>query len=166
MTFVSRMPNDKHQRYYMIGTMRPIAIILLVLASCSRDTNQTSTSSSKAEEAAIQLVLDQQVAAWNKANIDEFMKGYWKSDSILFIGSKITSGWDSTLLRYKKSYPDKVAMGKLRFEILRMDFISSDSYLVTGKYFLAREKDNPSGIFTLLFRKKKGNWVIVYDHTS
>lgn len=120
----------------------------------------------KADEAAIRKVLDVQVAAWNKANIDEFMEGYWKSDSILFIGSKITSGWDSTLLRYKKSYPGKAAMGTLRFEVLRLDFIAHDAYLVTGKYFLKREKDNPSGIFTLLFRKKKSKWVIVYDHTS
>ena len=145
--------------------MRIIVIVMLVLASCNSKSNQT-LSSNKAEEAAIQLVLDQQVDAWNEANIDEFMKGYYKSDSILFIGSRITSGWDSTLIRYKKGYPDKAAMGKLRFEILRMDFISSDSYLVTGKYFLTREKDNPSGIFTLLFKKKKENWVIVYDHTS
>jgi len=145
--------------------MRAIIIFMLVLAACDSKTYQTG-SSSKADEAAIQSVLEQQVAAWNEANIDEFMKGYWKSDSILFIGSKITSGWDSTLTRYKKGYPDKAAMGKLRFEVLRMDYISTDSYLVTGKYFLTREKDNPSGIFTLLFKKKKGNWVIVYDHTS
>lgn len=118
------------------------------------------------DEVAIRLVLDKQVNAWNEANIEEFMKGYWKSDSILFIGRKITSGWDSTLLRYKKSYPDKAAMGKLRFEILRTDFASSGACLVTGKFFLTREKDNPSGIFTLLFKKKKGKWVIVYDHTS
>src|SRR6476659_2275091 len=118
------------------------------------------------DEAAIRLVLDKQVTAWNEANIEEFMKGYWKSDSILFIGRKVTSGWDSTLTRYKKGYPDKAAMGKLRFEILRMDYISTDSYLITGKYFLTREKDNPSGIFTLLFKKKKSDWVIVYDHTS
>jgi len=106
--------------------MRIIVIVMLVLASCNSKSNQT-LSSNKAEEAAIQLVLDQQVDAWNEANIDEFMKGYYKSDSILFIGSRITSGWDSTLIRYKKGYPDKAAMGKLRFEILRMDFISSDS---------------------------------------
>jgi len=118
------------------------------------------------DEAAIRSVLDKQVAAWNEANIEEFMKGYWKSDSILFIGRKITSGWDSTLLRYKKSYPDKAAMGKLRFEILRMDFASTNACLVTGKFFLTREKDNPNGIFTLLFKKKKGKWLIVYDHTS
>ena len=144
--------------------MRTIIIAMLVLTSCSSKTKE-APSSSKADEAAIQSVLNQQVAAWNEANIDDFMKGYWKSDSILFIGSKITSGWDSTLTRYKKSYPDKAAMGKLRFEILRMDRISSDSYLITGKYFLTREKDNPNGIFTLLFKKKNSNWVIVYDHT-
>src|SRR5258706_15581556 len=137
---------------------------LLLLSVFIQCTNAQSKRS--ADEKEIRSVLDKQVVAWNEANIDEFMKGYWKSDSILFIGSKITSGWDSTLVRYKKSYPNRAAMGKLRFEILRMDFISSDSYLITGKYFLAREKDNPSGIFTLLFKKKKGNWVIVYDHTS
>ena len=126
---------------------------------------QEKVSKSK-NETAIKAVLDLQVEAWNEGNIDEFMKGYWKSDSILFIGNKVTSGWDSTLIRYKKSYPNLSAMGKLRFEILRMDFISGDSYLITGKYFLAREKDNPSGIFTLLFKKKKEKWVIVYDHTS
>lgn len=118
------------------------------------------------DEAAIHSVLEKQVIAWNEANIEEFMKGYWKSDSILFIGRKITSGWDSTLLRYKKNYPDKAAMGKLRFEVLRMDFTSGNACLVTGKYFLTREKDNPNGIFTLLFKRKKGKWVIVYDHTS
>jgi hypothetical protein len=141
--------------------MKKFAILLLLATVWSQVKGQGKT-----DENAIRMVLDKQVVAWNEANINEFMKGYWKSDSILFIGRKITSGWDSTLLRYKKSYPDKAAMGKLRFEILRLDFASTNACLVTGKYFLAREKDNPSGIFTLLFKRKKGQWVIVYDHTS
>ncbi len=137
---------------------------LLLLSIFVQCTNAQSKRS--ADEKEIRSVLDKQVVAWNEANIDEFMKGYWKSDSILFIGRKITSGWDSTLISYKKSYPDKAAMGKLRFEILRMDFASANACLVTGRYFLTREKDNPNGIFTLLFKKKKGQWLIVYDHTS
>lgn len=135
-----------------------ILLISLVLLSQAQSKDEAKK--------AIQRVLDDQVKAWNESNIEEFMKGYWKSDSILFIGKKITSGWDSTLLRYKKSYPDKAAMGKLRFEILRMDFTSAQTCLVTGKFFLAREKDNLKGIFTLLFKKKNGQWLIVYDHTS
>ena len=117
-------------------------------------------------ERAIRLVLDRQVAAWNKGDIDEFMEGYWKSDSVVFIGSPIVSGWTATLERYKKNYPDKDAMGQLRFELLRLQPIGQDAYLVTGNYFLARKEDSPHGVFTLLFRLKGGKWVIVYDHTS
>ena len=146
--------------------MKKIIVLVFIFGAFALSMAQKPGRSKTENETSIRKALDLQVTAWNEGNLDEFMKGYWKSDSILFIGSKITSGWDSTLVRYKKSYPNRAAMGKLRFEILRMDFISSDSYLITGKYFLAREKDNPSGIFTLLFKKKKGNWVIVYDHTS
>jgi ketosteroid isomerase-like protein len=35
-----------------------------------------------------------------------------------------------------------------------------------GKWALAREKDNPKGRFTLIFRKFKDGWKIVHDHTS
>jgi hypothetical protein len=140
--------------------------LLVLLASCQQAAQKEASKSNPLDEKSIREVLDKQVAAWNENDIEGFMQGYWKSDSLLFIGSKITNGWDSTLARYKRSYPDKAAMGTLRFEIMRMDFISSDSYLVTGKYFLTREKDNPSGVFTLLFRKKNGLWVAVYDHTA
>ena len=119
-----------------------------------------------AEGNAIRAVLAQQVADWNNFNIEGFMQGYWKSDSLLFIGAKMTHGWDSTLVRYKKSYPTKEAMGVLRFEIIRLQFTSTDACLVTGRYFLQRKTDSPSGVFTLLFRKKSGKWVVVYDHNS
>jgi len=117
-------------------------------------------------ERAVRRVLDRQVAAWNAGDLDEFMEGYWKSDSVQFIGSEIVTGWTATLERYKKNYPDKDAMGLLRFELHQLQPVSEDAYLVTGKYFLTRKKDNAHGIFTLLFKKKEGKWVIVYDHTS
>jgi len=146
--------------------VKKIVVAAFLLAACTHDGQKNSEADKSSDDLAITTVLNNQVTAWNKADIDEFMKGYWKSDSILFIGSKITSGWDSTLVRYKKSYPDSNAMGKLRFEIIRIDRVAPDCYLVTGKYFLTRKNDNPSGIFTLLFRKKNDQWVIVYDHTS
>jgi ketosteroid isomerase-like protein len=146
--------------------MKQLMVLVLLFSACAGKQNQLPVFDKAAAEKSIRQLLYTQVAAWNEANIDEFMKGYWKSDSIYFIGSKITSGWDSTMVRYKRSYPNAAAMGKLRFEILMLDFISPDACLVTGKFFLTREKDNPSGIFTLLFRKKNDKWLIVYDHTS
>jgi len=34
----------------------------------------------------IRNVMDQQVNCWNKGDIDCFMKSYWQSDSLMFIG--------------------------------------------------------------------------------
>jgi uncharacterized protein (TIGR02246 family) len=135
-----------------------------VLLSCS-DIQKTAFSKDK-EEAAIRAVLKSQEDAWNAGNIDAFMEGYWKSDSLQFIGDPITRGWDSTLARYKRSYPDLQTMGKLRFELFDFQFLAQDVCLVTGKYHLTRELDNPAGMFTLIIRKKENGWVIIYDHTS
>lgn len=140
--------------------------LLLVFVVAFASTNAQKKFDQLTEGNVIRAVLAHQVSDWNNFNIDGFMQGYWKSDSLLFIGAKITHGWDSTIGRYKKSYPNKEAMGILRFEILRLQFTSHDACLVTGKYFLQRKTDNPSGVFTLLFRKKNGKWVVVYDHTS
>lgn len=142
---------------------RLITIALLLTMGCQPLAKESYSSS---DEIAIREVLMKQANAWNKGNIDGFMQGYWKSDSLLFIGSKITYGWDSTLVRYKRSYPDKATMGTLQFDIMRVDFIASDNYLVTGRYTLLRENDNPTGIFTLLVKRINNQWVVVYDHTG
>jgi hypothetical protein len=112
-------------------------------------------------------VLDKQVECWNKQDIEGFMEGYWKSDSLKFIGkSGLTKGWKATLENYKKNYPDKNAMGILKFEIINVQGISSRAAVVTGKWMLTRTIGNLQGVFTLIFEQKDRKWVIVYDHSS
>ncbi len=147
----------------MIFRPTVVSLIIILLTNCQPPIKENDKL---ANERAIRKVLAKQVAAWNEGNIDGFMKGYWKSDSLLFIGSKITNGWDSTLMRYKRSYPDKTIMGTLQFDIMRVDFISANNYLVTGRYTLFRDNDKPTGIFTLLVKRIDNRWVVVYDHTS
>lgn len=119
------------------------------------------------DEIAIRNVLKIQTAAWNNGNIEAFMKGYWQNDSLMFIGkSGITYGWQKTLDNYKKGYPDTAAMGKLDFVILEVKNLSPQNYFVVGKWHLARSIGDLSGHFTLLFKKIKGNWFIVADHSS
>ena len=62
------------------------------------------------DETAIRKVLSTQEAAWNAGNIENFMKGYWINDSMMFIGKSLTYGWQKTLDNYKKRYPDTAAM--------------------------------------------------------
>lgn len=115
----------------------------------------------------IRKVLTQQQNAWNSGDIEAFMQGYWKSDSLAFIGSRgITYGWQATLENYKKSYPDTEAMGKLTFDILRVELIGYDTAFVVGRWTLKRKNDQPNGYFTLLWKKIDGAWVITTDHSS
>ena len=115
----------------------------------------------------ITLVLQNQQKAWNNGDIDGYMEGYWKSDSLKFIGKKgLTLGWENTLNNYKKSYPGKEAMGKLFFEMISFESLGNDVALVIGKWELKREKDNPNGYFSLIWKRVGGRWVIVADHSS
>lgn len=121
----------------------------------------------KSDEVQIRGVLAAQQQAWNRGDAEGFMKGYWKSDSLLFIGkSGVTKGWEKTLANYKKGYPDTAAMGKLAFDIIGVKPLSPDYAFVIGKWMLKRSIGDLSGHFTLLFRKIKGTWTIVADHSS
>ncbi|AMS28018.1 L-asparaginase [Bacteroidetes bacterium UKL13-3] len=121
------------------------------------------------DKTMIMRVLSNQQKAWNDGRIEDFMNGYWQSDSLVFIGKKgITKGWQQTLDNYKKSYPDKVSMGKLEFTIIAVALLSKTSAHVVGKWHLKRElsKGDLEGHFTLLFKKMNKRWVIVSDHSS
>lgn len=115
----------------------------------------------------IRAVLDTQVAAWNRGDIDAFMKYYWRSDKTLFVGANgVTRGWQAVLDRYHRGYPDRKAMGQLTFSDIEIEQDCPRAAVVIGEYHLHREKDAPSGVFTLNFRKFPEGWRIVVDHTT
>jgi len=92
------------------------------------------------------------------------MEGYWNSEELTFIGrTGINKGWQTTLENYKKGYPDKAAMGKLTFKVMQLDSLSNKVYRMIGTYALEREKDNTTGIFTLIWQYKNDQWLITSD---
>ena len=119
------------------------------------------------DEKQIRQVLATQTESWNRGDIEGFMQTYWKSDSLMFIGAKgIKWGWQTTLDNYKKGYPDTITMGKLSFDLLVVKRLSAEYYFIVGKWELKRTIGDVGGHFDLLFRKVKGKWVIISDHTS
>ena len=121
---------------------------------------------SKDEKAILQM-LETQNQAWNRGDVSGFMKGYWESDSLMFIGkSGITYGYQNTLENYKKGYPDTAAMGKLTTKQIKMIRVSKEYYFIVGKWYLKRSIGDISGHYNLLVRKINGQWVIVADHSS
>lgn len=127
---------------------------------------QNISAQQKNKEEILHL-LQFQEDAWNNGNIDLFMTGYWNDDSLAFVGSKsVTYGWKNTIANYKKSYPDTVTMGKLHFDILKVDVLDKKNAFVIGKWHLTRSIGDVGGHFTLLFKKFGNHWFIVVDHTS
>jgi ketosteroid isomerase-like protein len=141
-----------------------------------------ASARAESEDAAqIRAVLDMQVAAWNRGDLDAFMTGYWKSDDTLFLGAGgVTRGWQAVLDRYHRAYPDRKAMGRLSFANLDVHVPCADSAFVIGEFHLKREQeglpgprqgepgrsDEPAGVFTLNFRRFPDGWRIVADHTT
>jgi uncharacterized protein (TIGR02246 family) len=118
-------------------------------------------------EAKIRTVLTAQQEAWNRADVEAFMDGYWRSEDLSFAGSSgVSRGWEGVRARYKKNYPNRAAMGTLEFSGLEVRMLGPDAALVLGKWRLKREKDEPGGVFTLVWQRFPEGWKIIHDHTS
>ena len=139
--------------------MRPLVLLFLI--------SPLSVVCQNIDELAIREVMQNQEKCWNVGDLDCFMEGYWKSEKLVFVGSRgLTYGWQNTLDNYKKSYPTPEKMGTLTFKILIIEPLSDDFWSVVGKWSLERKDDSPSGHFSLIFRRLGNDWVIVSDHSS
>lgn len=126
-----------------------------------------SQNISEKDSLKILNVLETQRQAWNNFDIDEFMQGYLKSDKLVFSGSNgPIYGWNFVKDRYLSNYSSNELMGYLDFEINDLFLISKKVAILLGKFNIKRDNENLSGYFTLVFKKIKGNWYIVSDHTS
>jgi ketosteroid isomerase-like protein len=135
-----------------------LALLLLVIAVAGYG---------QPAEPLIRKVMADQAAAWNRGSLDDFMKGYWNNDSLVFVGqSGLTYGYAKTLANYKKHYSTPEKMGKLFFTLLSIKELSPEYCLVIGNWLLKRNDGTLGGIYTLLFRKIDGRWQIIVDHTS
>jgi uncharacterized protein (TIGR02246 family) len=124
-------------------------------------------SDARRERKAIGQVLSDQQRAWNRGDVDAFLEGYWHSPELTFSGSSgIARGWDQVRARYRKSYPNRAAMGRLDFSSLEYRFLGQDAALVLGNWHLAREKGDLGGVFSLVWQRFPEGWRIIHDHTS
>ncbi len=152
--FIILLKNKIHMKKIILLAF---PVILLPFIICAQS----------ADESAVKKILADQAAAWSRGNLDEYMKGYWQSDSLMFIGhGGITYGYVHTLENYKKNYNTIAKMGKLFFTLIKTERLSPQYYYVTGKWFLKRNEGDIGGYYTLLFKKIRGRWVIISDHTS
>ena len=146
--------------------MKYYQIILssILLISCGEIENNEIP----AEDIIIKKMQEQE-DCWNNGDINCFMQHYWQNEKLEFIGkSGLTKGWQKTMDNYKKSYPTPEKMGKLKFDIIKNEQIDFNTAHTIGKWQLIRKKigDTLAGHFSLIWQKRKQEWVIISDYSS
>lgn len=138
---------------------------VLFLSACK--TQEISSSNYKTSKTEITTMMLQTAEDWSNGDLEAFMQGYIKSDSLKFVGSSgITYGWQQTLDNYRKGYPTKDHTGTLTFNLLEFDQLSSDVFLVIGEYHLKRAVGDADGMFSIILKRINGEWKIIADHSS
>ena len=117
----------------------------------------------------IEAVLGEQVAAWNRGDIETFMTGYDDTDTTSFISNTVIKGYNTLLERYRNTYGGDGEMGTLQFSDLDIRILSEQNALVIGRFELTRDPaggGDAQGIFSLVWALTDGRWKIIHDHTS
>lgn len=157
-------------RAVMTGNGRRLAffVALLMVMGSGATTAQNRRAGETKAAREIRAVLDRQVEAWNRRDLEGFMAGYWNSPQLSFYsGGAKTQSWQTTLERYRKRYQsDGAEMGKLDFSEIEIEMLGKDAAYVRGKWRLTMQATTPGGLFTLIFRKLPEGWRIIHDHTS
>ena len=143
-----------------------LAILLAVIAVPLAAAKQKKSAKPAATE--IHKVLDRQVEAWNRRDLEGFMQGYWHSRDLTFYsGGTVVSGWEETLARYRNRYQSTGnEMGQLEFTDLKIELLGPTAAFVRGRFHLKMSSSESGGLFTLTFRKFADGWKIIHDHTS
>jgi len=127
----------------------------------------SASSCAQNDETKIRNVMSMQQDCWNAGDLECFMQGYWNSEDLVFISrDSVIYGWETTMQRYQKKYPDLSAMGQLTFNIIILEPLGENHWFMVGKWDLKREIGDIGGHFTLVWRRLGDEWVIVSDHTS
>lgn len=143
--------------------LRSLGIILALSVAQLAIAGAQETSST-----AIQQAIREQAEAWNRGDVNAFMKFYKNAPDTTFIGKTLQQGYAPILERYKKAYPNKEAMGTLDFSAIAVRNLGPNYAVVTGRFHLARNVaggGDASGIFSLVWEKTQQGWKIILDHT-
>ena len=120
-------------------------------------------------EGPIRRVLEEQVAAWNRRDLEGYMAGYWRSPGLSFFsGGTRTLGFEATLARYRARYlGEGKEMGTLSFVDLAIERLGSGAAMARGDWRLAMADGSiRRGLFTVILRRRPEGWRIVHDHSS
>lgn len=148
--------------------MRLIALAAsLVILGCAASPPRVAAFA-PSDRAAIQAVLDAQIAAWNRGDLTAYMDGYARTPALVFTsGGNVRRGWQDAFDHYQARYAtDPKAMGSLAFQVDSIDPVGAGGAVVLGRWELTHTANAGRGVFSLVVERRPEGWRIIHDHTS
>jgi ketosteroid isomerase-like protein len=139
------------------------ALAVSLMAACAGPRQFTAE-----DRAGATAVLERQAAAWNRGDLDGYMRGYAATPDLVFTsGGRIRRGYEEARTRYQQRYGgDRSGMGNLEFEVLDVQAVGPDGAVVLGRWRLRDTPNAGSGVFSVVLERRPEGWRIIHDHTS
>ena len=157
--------------------MRPLALALALVfgplggLACAHAGRFTGS-----DRDAIVALLTAQQTAWNRGDLEGFLRGYERSPDLLFTsGGKVRRGYAATRARYQARYLGSAddrgeaatkKMGQLALTVQDVRGLGRDGAVVLGQWRLTGTPEAGEGVFSLALLRTRAGWRIVHDHTS
>ena len=150
-----------------------LMVVALCLAAAACDTSEPATETETAAmaepnaEAAIDSVLNELVAAWNRDDLTGHVDAY--SDSATYTtprGLDVGHAAIEANMQYFVQ-PDGLA-GTLAFDDVLVRMLGAEHALATGAFLVEDVRDTTDirGRFTLVLERDSTGWRVLHDHSS
>jgi uncharacterized protein (TIGR02246 family) len=115
----------------------------------------------------ISEVLKKQNEAWNKGDLEGYVRPYDDSGDFVFVSSTIIRSPQKLKERYELRYKaGKADYGQISVSELEVQELAPGLARAWGRWKVAFERTQITGLFTLILQKKAGEWRIIHDHSN
>jgi uncharacterized protein (TIGR02246 family) len=146
----------------MMASLRTVLTAgFVILTMCGRPAAAASSDTS-----GVTYVLAESARAWNRGDLDSFMRGYENSPDTVYVSSKsVIHGYAAIRAHYAAHY-GKTGMGTLGFSDQSVRALGNDYAVVVARWHLALAGGaHPTGLFSLVLHRSPSGWHIVTDHS-
>jgi ketosteroid isomerase-like protein len=138
--------------------------ILILIVSFFAFAMQATAQGTKA--AAIIAAMNNSAREWNKGDMDDFMKMYTDSSTMMYPTGPV--GLSSIRELYEKKYFNgKMPKQNLSYSDMKVTMLGENYALLTGKFTLSGNNlPERSGVYSLVMILTKDGWKILHDHSG
>jgi hypothetical protein len=112
-------------------------------------------------------LVEQQFAAWNRRDIDGYMKPFWASSKLIFaVEGDVWTGWDQVKANLLQEYSDPERMGNSLLERLQTSIVSAETAMSVEWWSITFGVTKVRGFTTSVWHKFPVGWRIIQGHTS